>query len=220
MRSCESERVRPRFDEWVACLVEPSASGRVVWHWMGLLYVAAGSLALGSVLWGLDPEADERVIAALGAATTIVGVVVVLLARHIPAALVAVAMLVGLGLVSASVAASHEPDTPFLFFYFWIGVKAWFFLRTREAIAITLITIAVTAAVVAVESGADPDPDAGAWWLMTVGSLIAISTLAGVLHGRAQRLVAHDELTGLLNRRGYQQRLNEESHAPAATEFR
>ncbi len=114
----------------MACLVEPSASGRVVWHWMGLLYFAAGSRARQRVV-GLDPEADERLIAALGAATTIVGVVVVLLARHIPAGLVAVAMLVGLGLVSAGVAASHEPDTPFLFFYFWIGVEAWFFLRTR-----------------------------------------------------------------------------------------
>lgn len=210
MRPCECKQARWRFRNWVACLLEPAASGRVVWHWMGFLYVAAGLLALGSVLWGLDPETDEGVIAVLGAAATILGVVISLFARHIPAGLIAVALLAGLGLISAGIAASHEPDSPFLFFYFWVGVEAWFFLRTRGAMAITLVTIVVTAAVIAVVSRADPDPDAGAWWLMTVGSLIAVSTLAGVLHGRAQRLVAHDELTGLLNRRGYHQRLNEE----------
>lgn len=196
-------------------VLRPSGSNGVVWLSMGLLYVAAGAIGLGAVVLGLDPVADERPIIVLGVTATLSGLAVLAVAERISGRLVIPALLLGLVLVSLATVASGEASSPFLFFYLWVGVEAWFFLRAPQAVALTLVTVVVSGAVIAGAHGADRD--AGAWWLATVGSLITVSALAAVLHGRAERLIKrlaeaanHDELTRLLNRRGYQQRLEHE----------
>ena len=193
----------------------PSGSDAVLWRSMGLLYVAAGAIALGAVMSGLDPAAHERPIIVLGVTAALCGLAVLAVADRIPSRLVIPALLLGIVLVSFATIASGEASSPFLFFYVWVGVEAWFFLRAAQAVALTVVTVVVSGAVIGGAHGADPD--AGAWWLVTVGSLITVSALAAVLHGRAQRLIKrlaeaanHDELTRLLNRRGYQQRLEHE----------
>ena len=196
-------------------VLRPSGSNGVVWLSMGILYVAAGAIGLGAVVLGLDPVADERPIIVLGVTATLSGLAVLAVAERISGRLVIPALLLGLVLVSLATVASGEASSPFLFFYLWVGVEAWFFLRAPQAVALTLVTVVVSGAVIAGAHGADRD--AGAWWLATVGSLITVSALAAVLHGRAERLIKrlaeaanHDELTRLLNRRGYQQRLEHE----------
>ncbi len=196
-------------------LLEPSGSRAVVWRAMALQFIAAGSVALGGIAWGVDPEVDATAITAMGVMATVAGAVMMPFASRISERLVVPTQVAGLGLVSAAVLGSAEPDSPYLLFYLWISVAAWFFLRAGQAVAMTALTVLVSGVVIAAAN--DGEADAGTWWLTVSGSVVVVSALAGILHGRAQRVISRladavvrDPLTGLLNRRGYQDRLEAE----------
>lgn len=127
----------------------------------------------------------------------------------------ALPILTGLVLVTAAVHASSRADSPLLFLYTWLGLAAWFLLTTSEAVAITLTAVVLSGTVIGTVEGLHGD--GGEWWLMTTATLLAMSAVAGVAQRRAQRditrlqeVASRDELTGLLNRRGHQQRLDVE----------
>ena len=196
-------------------LLDATASRPVVWRSMGFLFTVAGLIVLATVVSGLGEDAHVTAITGLGVTALAVGLTVGMFARHIPESAAATALVLGLVMVSLGVVASGQAESPYSLFYIWIGVEAWFFLSTRRAVALTALTVVLSYVVITrVEAG---DPDARNWWIAIVGSLLAVSALAGVLYGRAQHLIGllsevavSDELTGLLNRRGYQQRLREE----------
>jgi diguanylate cyclase (GGDEF)-like protein/putative nucleotidyltransferase with HDIG domain len=195
-------------------LLEPAAPGPVKWRSLAWLYALAGVSAFGTLIAGIDTEVDPGLIAALASVALAAAALMYQLAPRIPGWCLLPALSLGLVLVSAAVIASGEADSPYSLIYIWVGAEAWFFLRARAAVALTLATIALSALVMLRLSPETGDTDAAAWWVMVTGSLVAISSLAAVLHGRAVRLIGRlaeaavrDPLTGLLNRRGYQERL-------------
>ncbi len=207
------ERVKSRWlGSWAAWV--DVDNGPVMWRSMGLLYLAAAALTFGTLELGLHPGAREAEIAALAAISLLAGALLVAFAKRLPEFFKLPVLYSGLVLATAVVVASGQAVTPYLLFYVWIGVDTWFFLKGRQAVVLTTATLVASAAVTGymADTGA-----AAAWWLMVVGSLVALSALVGVLHARSQRLIERfanasirDSLTGLLNRRGYQQRLASE----------
>jgi diguanylate cyclase (GGDEF)-like protein len=179
---------------------------------MAFLYLAGGLIGLGTVVLGVDPEADSTLLAGLAAGALAISALLAALAERLPRNVMLPSIALGLALTTAAVFASGEADTPYALFYVWIGVAGWFVLEPRAAVAATLLTAALSGVVM--HAVADRDPDTAAWWLTVVGSLLGMSAFAGVMHRRSRRLIdrladaaVRDPLTGLLNRRGYQERL-------------
>ena len=194
-------------------VVEQSSSRAVVWRSMAFLYVCAGVIGLGVIILSDDIHANEGLIAGVASVALLGGIVLMAVGRHLPSALTAAALSAGLVLVSVAVIASGHADSPYVLFYIWIGMEAWFFLSAANALYLTLATITLSAGVMTYTGGADVD----AWWLAITGSLLVMSALAATLDARSKRLIGRlgetavrDALTGLLNRRGYQQRLDQE----------
>jgi diguanylate cyclase (GGDEF)-like protein len=140
---------------------------------------------------------------------------VLLCARRLPARALPWGLTGAIVMLAVTVAAAGEPDSPFVLFFTWAGVQAWFFLSTRGALRFTAFALALSAAVTLLVHTSDSD--SAAWWVMTAGSLLAVGVISAALRIRSDRLIdqlrtaaLHDELTGLLNRRGFQQRLDEE----------
>jgi diguanylate cyclase (GGDEF)-like protein len=179
------------------------------------MFVSAGALVLVTLLLGVDESFNVPLIAALGAAGVVIGLIVVLAAPRLPAAVMGPGLLLAVGFTSTSVVASGEADTPFALMYIWIAVDSWYVLRPREAGALT--AIAVIASGAAMASVAQEHDNALTWWVMVTGTTLTVAVVAAVLRLRADRLVAYlasaasrDPLTGLLNRRGFQESADRE----------
>jgi diguanylate cyclase (GGDEF)-like protein/putative nucleotidyltransferase with HDIG domain len=92
--------------------------------------------------------------------------------------------------------------------YVWVAFQAAYFFPFRHAMA-HVVGIGIT---YAVALGAVPGADRGQRWLLLFGTVAVISLMVGVLRERVNRLIAGladaartDALTGLLNRRGFQE---------------
>jgi diguanylate cyclase (GGDEF)-like protein/putative nucleotidyltransferase with HDIG domain len=198
-------------------ILDPRPETGLMWRLMAVLYLLGGGLVVAALAVGVDGEAHSGALLALGLTALAVGVAVLGLAPRIPPGLVMPAMVLGLVMISLAILASREADTPFVLIYLWVGVEAWFFLTSRAALGITLFSVALSALVMLGVGRYDGDGDALAWWLALTVSLAAVTMLSAVMHGRALRLIdllgdaaVRDPLTGLLNRRGFQNRLTEE----------
>jgi diguanylate cyclase (GGDEF)-like protein len=179
------------------------------------MLTGAGLLVLLFLVLGVDDSFDVPVIAGLAGTSLVVGLIFIIAAARLPVSGMLAGLLLSVALASAAVVASGEADTPFALFYIWIAVEGWYFLHPRWAGALTAITVLASGASMAVV--ANEYDNAATWWLMVVGTTLTVSTLAAVLRLRADRLVAtladaasHDPLTGLLNRRGFQEHADRE----------
>jgi diguanylate cyclase (GGDEF)-like protein len=187
----------------------------VQWRALGALFTAAGLLALAVLFLGVDESFDVPVLAGLAGGAEAVGITFMIAAAKLPASGLLGGLLLAVVMVSATVVASGEADTPFALLYIWVAVEAWYFLRPRAAAALTAITLLASAVAMAVV--ANEQDNAATWWVMVVGTALAVAGLAAVLRLRGDRLVATladaaslDPLTGLLNRRGFDQRAGRE----------
>jgi len=198
-------------------LTSPAAPASLIWRSLACLYLCAGVMSTAMLLSGLGDISHVSFLFALTGGTLLAGVLMFRMADAIPERWMVGALALGQVMISLAVLALGESDSPFTLIYVWVGVEAWFFLRGRQAVMITLGTVALSALVMLVLSPNAGDSHALTWWFAIVGSLVAMSGLAGVLHGRSVRLIemlsdaaVRDPLTGLLNRRGYQERLEAE----------
>jgi diguanylate cyclase (GGDEF)-like protein len=198
----------------------PSAAV-VQWRVLGGAYAAAGILSLLVLALGVDESFDVPVIAALAAVALLVGAFMIGAAGSMPAQALWVGLVVAIAAVSACVVASGEADTPYALLYIWIASETWYFLRALTAMALTALS--ALAAAVAMASVATPVDNALTWWVMTVGTVIAVSALAAVLRRRADRLLvtlaaaaSEDPLTGLANREVALRRIADALEAGAA----
>jgi diguanylate cyclase (GGDEF)-like protein len=207
-------------------VLEPHGAGPAAqWRAMAFLYLAGGLIGIGTVALGVDPEADETLLACLAVGALAIAAVLAALAERLPRNVMLPSLALGLALTTAAVIASSEADTPYALFYVWIGVAAWFFLGARQAALITATCAVATAGVFLTIQG--PDRDAATWWVTINGTVAAVSLCAAILYGRSQRLAArlgaaatHDELTGLLNRRGFRRTATQELKSAARTQRR
>jgi uncharacterized membrane protein (DUF485 family) len=149
-------------------------------------------------------------IATLGALCVVFGGVLIAMPDRLPERVLPAMLAAGAVLVSLGIVFSGDASSPYAFFYVWVAVEAFFFLGGRAAVSLVgFIGVCYAAALLALPSAGG---DAIVRWLFTVGACLVSSVMAGVLQARAQVLLDEaseaartDALTGLLNRRGFEE---------------
>jgi diguanylate cyclase (GGDEF)-like protein len=193
----------------MTALLNPSSDTLHV-RTLGGMYTAAGLLTLFMLFLGVDESFNTPLIAAMGASAVVIGLTGSIAAARLPAAVMGPGLVLAVGFTSGAVVASGEADTPFALLYIWIAVESWYILTPREAGALTVIAVVASAATMAWV--AQEHDNAATWWVMITGTTVTVAALTGVLRMRGEHLVARladaasrDPLTGLLNRRGFQE---------------
>lgn len=191
------------------------ASAGDAWRTRGLLFVGSGALGLLTLALGLRPPGGASVPALLGVVAIAFGIAVLLAAKRLPGHWLIGALSMCVVFVSVAVYLTGGPSSPFVLFYAWVSVEAWYFLPRRRAICFTTASaLASGVPLIAVSGTAE---GAVAWWAMVVGTMIAVGVLTAALRARTDQLIEtladaaqRDGLTGLLNRRGYHERIGRE----------
>ena len=147
--------------------------------------------------------------------------------------------LVALGVIAVTRAGyhSHDPSGFYTLFYVWIGLYAVFFF-SRGVAVLYLAEIALAYAWLLI---ADDANAAAARWVTTIGTLVLGAVLIDALVGRVRRIAREsasiareradlmaalaevartDELTGLPNRRAWDEALTASSPARSASRLR
>ena len=193
-------------------LVERSSEQSVRWRSLGALYLAGGLLAYASLAVPHPAGMLVAAIAALAGVACAGGVLMLVLGDRLPPTGHAAALALGAALVSGAVYFSHDPGSSYSLYYPWVGFEAFFFLSRRQAFAQLGLVAVLYGWVLEALPGAAPGDTSR--WLMLIGTVAVIGGLAGVLRERSERLIhkledaaRSDPLTGLLNRRGFEERI-------------
>ncbi|HEX8207285.1 MAG TPA: diguanylate cyclase [Solirubrobacteraceae bacterium] len=196
-------------------VLERMTDKAVRWRSMAVLFFAGGLLADLSTLLPTGDRAVIWALLALGTSAMVSAVVMFAFAGLLPDWLMSYVLAFGTILVTLGVVATQDTTAVYALFYVWVGFEAFFFLSRRHAVA-HMAFVAVAYAVGLSLAGGDA-PDAVARWVMTLGTVLVVGFLAGALHDRAERLIDRladaartDALTGLLNRRGFEERIEAE----------
>ncbi|GAC1436141.1 MAG: hypothetical protein NVSMB51_06860 [Solirubrobacteraceae bacterium] len=198
-------------------VIERMSEGDVRWRSLGGLFVAGGLLALISITLPAPRGGDPLAIAGLGAISVVGGAGMMLLAQQLPSRDVWVSLALSFGtiLVSGGILLAGTVESPLAFLYVWVGFDGFFFLTRRSAFRHILFVGVSYAAVILLL--ARPGDQGATQWLMTMGTVTVIGLLADTLRERSDRLISRlsdaartDPLTELLNRRGFEQLMEEE----------
>ena len=178
-------------------------------------YLAGGAVGLLSLLAPLHPGAV--VLGLIGNCVIAFGAGGVPVRRRGPAAPVgrsAPSSRWARGPSRSAVLWDGHGSSVYSFFYIWVGVEAFYFLTRRRRRCRSRCMAALYAVALAV---ADPDPVAIQRWVLTVGVALVAGLLVASMKERIVRLVDRlsgaartDALTGILNRRAFEERFEEE----------
>jgi diguanylate cyclase (GGDEF)-like protein/putative nucleotidyltransferase with HDIG domain len=189
-------------------IVERQSEETIRTRVLGGFYVFGGILALVSLLLPHAPQLIEAGIVAIGSFACVAGVVMLAVPNTVPPHLLTGVLATGNLLISSGVYFSQSTTSVYALLYVWVGFQAAYFLPRRHAAAHVLgtgLTYAIALATV-------PGADRGERWLLMFGVVAVIALMLAVLRERVDRLIARladaartDALTGLLNRRGFQE---------------
>jgi diguanylate cyclase (GGDEF)-like protein/putative nucleotidyltransferase with HDIG domain len=214
-RPLESTRPRGRVASVYDDVLDRMSDDVVRWRSLAVLFLVGGLLADLSVLLPTHASASLPALAVIGTTAVASAVAMLLLSSRLPAGLMTITLAFGTLLVTAGVIATDDTTAIYALFYVWVGFEAFFFLPRRQAIA--HVAFVAVAYAVALNVAGGTAPDGLARWVMTLGTVITVGVLAGALHDRAERLIDRladaartDALTGLLNRRGFEERMEAE----------
>ena len=181
-----------------------------------LVYLYGGGGLLGLVSIVLAPPPPQMympgIVAASGAALV---VAVIALAGHerLPMWGFQVLGACGTALIASAIYFNGDPTNDNEMFYLWPTLYAFYFFSWRQAV-VQLAVMGVSYAVVLV--GLEGSGAPAGQWIITIGTLTLAGILTRLLRDRFQRLFARlaqaastDPLTGLLNRRGFGERIEE-----------
>lgn len=173
---------------------------------LALFYLIGGVLTLASAAVPGWAGLDRGSVAAIGAAAALSGGLVVTLRRHLTTASCHVLVALGSLLIGAAMAAGGggAASATYSSFYVWVAVYAALFFAPRAAT--THISWAGACHVVALMLLGD----AGvlAQTVVTFGTLGATALVVGALVRQVRTAAATDPLTGLPNRRSFDQHLD------------
>ena len=195
------------------------------WRSLGGLYVLAAVLCGGTELAVSDPRADTAGVVILAATALAIGIGLIVAYDRLPTGPTVLWSFLGLGvvLVSVLIYLSGDATSSYTLLYVWAGVEAFFFASRWGSLAF-LVLIALAYAAVASLVPADQD-DPATHWVMIMGSIAATGFLAAVLRAQSLLLVGHladvartDALTGILNRRGFEDAIDLEIERALRTE--
>ncbi len=177
-------------------------------------YFAGGVVGLLSLL--VPMHASANVAGLIGNCTLafVAAAFLFITGDRLPRWVVGVSLAIGTGVVTLAVLWDGHGSSAYPFFYIWVAVEAFYFLSRRAA----MVHIAIMAALYGVAlSQVDQDPVALQRWVLTVGVALVSGLLVASMKERIVRLVDRlsgaartDALTGILNRRAFEERFDEE----------
>jgi diguanylate cyclase (GGDEF)-like protein len=198
-----------------------------MWVMLGVLYTAGAAIGALSLLLPHPESFNDQALWSNIALAYVAGAVSFVGARYWP--VWPIYLMLGLGILAVTRASyySHDPNGFYGLFYVWVGLYAVFFFDRRVA-ALYLVGIgAALAGLLVVE-----DIDAAlARWVTTMGTIVLGAFLIGSLVRRVRRIADEsasiareraelmatlaevartDDLTGLANRRGWDEALERE----------
>jgi diguanylate cyclase (GGDEF)-like protein len=178
---------------------------------LAYLFGAGAALALVSLALpdSSDVSAADIFIPQVGYALAAVGVVAILLVNfdRLPLWTFQLTLAAGTALISFVIYLSGDPTSAYTMFYVWIALYAFYFFRLSQAFfQVGCVAAAYGVVLHFKETVAVPT----ARWLITVGTVLAAGILVAMLKSRVETLVERlsdsaktDPLTGMLNRRGF-----------------
>ncbi|HVW17765.1 MAG TPA: diguanylate cyclase [Solirubrobacteraceae bacterium] len=195
-----------------AAAIERMAESAFRWRQLGSLLVVGGALVLLALGLPHDARACGWGVAACGAAAVALGALAIGLAGRLPASDAALSATLALAtaLITLAIVADGHTSSPFALLYVWVCFEAFCLFRGWTAVAHLALASAAYALALAL-TAADGDPVVARWVTATVVVSVVVA-LADTLRERRDRLIERlaaaartDALTGLLNRRGFEQ---------------
>jgi diguanylate cyclase (GGDEF)-like protein/putative nucleotidyltransferase with HDIG domain len=172
---------------------------------------AAGSIITLAVYALLPhPEGNTAGMVAVIAAALLIGVMIEIGGDLIPEGAFPWIVAGGSALIGAAVYFRGSPTTAHALFYLWVACYSFYFFSRSIALAEVLFACAGYGGALLALS--NPPPHALELWLMTLGTLIVAGLLITALRRRIEDMLSGlanaartDVLTGLLNRRGFEE---------------
>ncbi len=187
------------------------------------LFLTAGLLGALGVLLPHPPRVDEVGMLAVQLTSVVSAFVLMALGNRTPRWFTTIGPYLAVLATSAAVLFSHGDASPYLLFYLWAVFYGFYFMSTREAIGLGVMA-AINYAVVLVcfrmdlvaTPGTGTNEDVSAFVLLT-GTIAVAGAFIVLLRSRVTRLIGQlseaasvDPMTGLLNRRGFQDAVDRE----------
>lgn len=197
--------------------IERLSQHEVRWRALGALFIAGGLMAAISLLLPVDRGARVLPIAIVCAVAVVSGAFLVWAAERLPQSDGSLGTVLSFGtvLITLGVVFNRTVASPYVLIYVWVGFEGFFFLGRRTAFA-NLAFVGVNYALALALTPVHGQAEAGRW-LILVGTVSVIGLLADILRSRSEVLIntlsevaRTDSLTGLLNRRGFEERLEDE----------
>src|SRR5436190_601694 len=174
----------------------------------GGFFVFGGVLALVSLLLPHSARVNDLGIVGLGTFACLSGLVMLVVPQLMPPRLLTFVLLCGSVLISFGIYFTQSSASVYALLYVWVGFQAAYFFPRRDVIG----HVAATGITYALALGSVPGSDRAQRWLLMFGVVVVIALMVAVLRERVNRLIARladaartDPLTGLLNRRGFQE---------------
>jgi diguanylate cyclase (GGDEF)-like protein len=177
---------------------------------LGWLFVAGATIGLLTLALPHSRALDELGIVGIATGAYAMAALL-LLTGPLGAVSMQLAVLAGTGLITLAVGFSDNPGGTYAFYYLWVTVYAAYFLTRVEAVVqLGFVALAYGAALMMWGAGATRVTT----WVVAIGSLAVAAVVVRMLKERLDELVRQlsraaetDPLTGLLNRRGFNDRL-------------
>jgi len=197
--------------------IERLSDHDVRWRSLGALYIAGGIMANVTLLFPVDRGSNALAILGLGTFAMVCGAVLMAFARRLPHSDVWLSAFLAQGtmLVTLAVIFNRTAASPIALIYVWVGFDGFFFFTRRHAFA-HLAWLGINYAIALYVTPAHGLAETGRW-VMMMGTVGVIGALADVLRSRSDELIGRlsdvartDSLTELLNRRGFEERIDDE----------
>ena len=180
-----------------------------------LAYLFGAGAALALVAFALPNSsqntATEVFIPQTGYALAAAAIVAILLVNfdRLPLWTFHLTLTAGTALISFVIYVSGDPTSAYTMFYVWIALYAFYFFNLAQAVFQVVFVALSYGAVLHFKDGLTVPT---ARWLITVGTVASVGVLVAMLKARVESLVQRlsesartDPLTGLLNRRGFEE---------------
>src|SRR4051812_29328268 len=208
------EKPLPALSRFFEAVIERQSEETVRTQAQGGFFVFGGILALISLLLPHAATVMDPGLVVLGSFACVSGALLLVAPQIIPPQLLTYVLLCGNLLISVGVYLSQSTGSVYALLYVWVGFQAAYFLPNRHAVA----HVTATGVTYAIALGTVPGSDRGQRWLLMFGVTAVIALMVAVLRERVDRLITRladaartDALTGLLNRRGFQELMEVET---------
>ncbi len=178
------------------------------------LFVAGGLLAVVSVLISHGSHTSVSGVVVTGSLAVVAGAVLTGVGSRLRVGAVGAFLALGTAAITSAIYFDGTASSVYACYYLWVGAEAFLFLDRRgTALQIGLAGVAYAWVLEAtVDTGALPQR-----WIMVMGTTVVIGLLVAYLRarlvlllGRLSAVARTDELTGIPNRRAFEERFEQE----------